>query len=403
MPLFILGTHYHNAPIAIRERVAIAGESLTQALHSLHGQPGIHEAVIISTCNRTEIYSLADNAENLKHWFAAYFGVTLEAWSMYLSEYHDEVAVKHMMHVASGLDSMVLGETQVLGQVKQAYAAALQAGTVGKHLSRLFQMAFKTAKSVRSQTVIGEQPISLPSAAIKLSQHIFQDIKQKRVLLIGAGEMIELSAKYLKTLQVAQMFFSNRTGDKATQLAMEYKGSVIHLSDVPHSLHEMDMVITATASELPLIGKGSVERAMRARKQKALVLIDLSVPRDIEPEIKSLDNVYLYDIDSLETVVSANKEARANAANQAKLLIEKQVNDYLKWQQELENIYAVKEYREHHEQLRDQALDKAKKSINAGKPAGDVLTELAHTLTNKLLHAPTISLKQVVKRDVIES
>ncbi len=403
MQLFILGIHYQNAPLAIRERVSFAQDDLPTALQSLHGQSGIAEAVVLSTCNRTELYCRAVDAEALKHWLACYFGIDMQSWAEYLSEYTEDAAAAHIMRVASGLDSMVLGEPQILGQVKQAYAMALEAGTVGKHLSRLFQMAFKAAKSVRSQTAIGEHPTSLAYAAIKLSQRIFQDIKQKRILLIGAGEMIELAAKYLTDLEVSHLIFANRTQSKAKTLAHEYNGKIINLADVPKQLAQIDMVITATASDLPLIGKGSVERAMRERKQKALVLIDLAVPRDIESEIKALDNVYLYDIDSLQTVVSANIETRVKATKQARHIIEQQIAEYLTWQKQLEAVHALKAYREHHEDIRDQALTKAEKAIAAGRPISDVLSELAHNLTNKLLHKPTIQLKQSTQRDTQES
>lgn len=403
MPLFIFGTQYQNAPIAAREQVAIAPDTLPAALVSLCEQPGIDEAVILSTCNRTEIYCKATDSQAVRQWFASYFGIELQAWSDYLSEYTQEAAVAHIMRVASGLDSMVLGEPQVLGQIKDAYAVAQETGTVGKHLSRLFQMAFKAAKSVRSQTAIGEQPTSLAYAAIKLSQHIFQDIKQKRVLLLGAGDMIELAAKYLVNLEVKALVFANRTQGKAEILAQRHGGKTICLSDVPKLLSSMDMLITATSSDVPLVGKGSVERAMRERKQKPMVLIDLAVPRDIEPEIKTLDNVYLYDIDSLQSVVAANMETRMKAAKQAMNLIEGQIKDYLTWQGQLDSVHHVKTFREHHENLRDEALDKAEKAVALGKPISEVLTELAHSLTNKLLHMPTLHLKQTTKRDTQES
>jgi glutamyl-tRNA reductase len=403
MQLLILGVQYQNAPVAIRERVAVSAEDLPMALQSLHAQPDIAEAVIVSTCNRTEIYCRAANMQALRRWLGAYFGVELSAWESYLSEHKSEAAVAHIMRVASGLDSMVLGEPQVLGQVKQAYAAALEVGTVGKQLSRLFQMAFKAAKSVRSQTAIGEHPTSLAYAAIKLSQRIFQDIKEKKVLLIGAGEMTELAAKYLENLQAKKLIFANRTPEKAKANAKAFNGEAICLSEVPTKLAEVDMVVSATASDLPLIGKGSVERAMRLRKQKTLVLIDLAVPRDIEPEIKGLDNVYLYDVDSLQGVVAANIETRVKATKQAMHIIQQQISEYLVWQEELEVVHAVRQYREYHENLRDEVLHKAHRAAAAGKPVAEILTELAHSLTNKLLHKPTVELKQSAKRDIQKS
>jgi glutamyl-tRNA reductase len=387
MPIVVYGINHKTAPIAIREQVALGEQNLPQALSSLLKTGQIHEAVILSTCNRTEIYCEAQGAEALDAWFEPFQGY-VEIWI-------GAEAVAHLMEVASGLDSMVLGEPQILGQMKRAYALAQDAGSVSKYLSRLFQTTFKAAKHVRSHTGIGDHPVSVAYAAIKMAQRVFKTLSDQQVLLVGSGEMIELTARYLKELGVDRLTFSNRTVEHAQRLALRYGGEAIGLAALSEHLPLADMVISATASELPIIGKGRIEAAMKIRKYKPMVLIDLAVPRDIEAEIKELDNVYLYDIDGLGSVVKANQRAREKAALQAKELISAHTQDYLTWCDTQQAVHEIKAYRSHHEELRDQALAKAHKLIEAGKPAPDVLAGLAHHLTNQLLHLPTLKIKEV--------
>jgi glutamyl-tRNA reductase len=387
MPIFVYGIHHKTAPIAIREQVALSEQDLPEALGHLLKSGQIQEAVILSTCNRTEIYCEAQSPEALEAWFGP-FQDYVEMWM-------GADAVIHLMQVASGLDSMVLGEPQILGQMKRAYALAQEAGSVGKYLSRLFQTTFKAAKHVRSHTGIGDHPVSVAYAAIKMAQRVFKSLSEQQVLLVGSGEMIELTARYLHESGVKHLSFANRTLEHAQRLALRYGGEALGLAALPEQLPLSDMVISATASELPIIGKGRIEAAMKMRKYKPMVLIDLAVPRDMEAEIKELDNVYLYDIDGLGSVVKANQQAREKAALQAKELIHAHTQEYLTWCSTQQAVHEIKAYRSHHEELRDQALAKAQKLIEAGKPVPDVLTNLAHLLTNQLLHLPTLKIKEV--------
>lgn len=387
MPIVVYGINHKTAPVAIREQVALGEQNLPQALQDLLGTGLIREAVILSTCNRTEIYCLAADSRVLDAWFRSF--------SDYLEIQEGASAVRHLMQVACGLDSMVLGEPQILGQLKRAYAMAQHAGAVGKYLARLFQTTFKAAKHVRSHTGIGEHPVSVAYAAIKMAQRVFKTLSDQQVLLVGRGEMIELSARYLNDSGVNNLIFANRTLAHAERLANRHCARAISLAQLPEHLPQADMVISATASQLPIIGKGRIEAAMKIRKYKPMVLIDLAVPRDIESEIKELDNVYLYDIDGLGSVVKANQESRIKAALQAKELIRAHTDDYLNWCNTQQAVHEIKAYRSHHEELRDQALAKAQKLIEAGKPAPDVLASLAHHLTNQLLHLPTLKIKEV--------
>jgi glutamyl-tRNA reductase len=386
MPIVVHGINHTTAPIAIREQVALGESDLPQALSQLLENDSIQEVLILSTCNRTEIYCKTDRPLSLGDWFGELEGYT-QSWE-------GLEAVQHLMQVASGLESMVLGEPQILGQIKQAYALAQQSRSVGKYLSRLFETAFRAAKTVRTRTGIGDHPVSVAYAAIKMAQHVFKTLANQQVILVGSGEMIDLCARHLKELGVKKMIFANRTLEHAEGLAERFQGEALALGALPDHLHKADMLISATASELPIIGKGRIEAAMKMRKYKPMVLIDLAVPRDIEPEIKELDNVYLYDIDGLGAIVKANQQAREKAALQAQAYITEYSEDYLTWVQTQDAVHAIKAYRSHHEKLRDAALVKAQRMIEAGKPTPDVLAGLAHHLTNQLLHLPTLQLKQ---------
>lgn len=384
-PMIVYGINHKSAPIHIREQVALQETDIPGALLELM-RAGVEECVILSTCNRTEFYCKTTYPQALNQWFSDL--------KDYVEILEGEAAVRHLMRVASGLDSMVLGEPQILGQMKRAFGIAVETGSVGKFLSRLFQSTFKAAKTARSRTSIGREPVSLAFAAIKMAQHIFKSLSTQTALLIGSGEMTHLAARHLKEQNIHKLIFANRTYEKAEYLAQCFGGEAIPLSAVPEQLYRADMLVTATASDLPIIGKGSVEAAMRARKQKPMVLIDLAMPRDIEPEIKSLDNIYLYDIDGLKSVVQANIQSREKAALQAESIIESETQAFFTWCASQKTVHLVKAYRKHHEQLRDEALAKAQKAIESGQPIEAVLAHLAHTLTNKLLHEPTIELKQ---------
>lgn len=395
-PIAVL-INYKTALLAVREQAAILEPNLGEALGFLMAQEGIYECVILTTCNRTELYCLADEAEQVRDAFCAYQGLALAEWAPYIELKDNSEAMAHIMAVSAGLDSMVLGEPQILGQMKQAYALAHQHGAVGKYLSRLFQHVFKAAKAVRTETSIGHQPVSLAYASIKVAKHIFKDLSSKKVLMIGRSDMIMLTARHLREQGVKELIFSNRSVDKLAHLVNEFQGKALNLSDIPAMLPHVDMVVSATSSELPIIGKGSIEAAIAARKHKPMVLIDLAMPRDFEPQIKHMDSVYLYDLDDLQAVVACNQKAREAAALQAKDMIEKHVNDYVRWVDAQDTVQLVKTYREHHERIRDEALRKANRSLAQGKPMADVLAQLAHNLTNKLLHIPTLQLKDANK------
>jgi glutamyl-tRNA reductase len=345
MALFVYGIHHSRAPVGVREQVALSPARLSEALGVLKAYAD--EVVILSTCNRLEIICETDKDSSIFGRFLEWMGLPFEQWVHLVDQYEGDAAVHHLMEVAAGIDSMVLGEPQILGQMKQAYAAALEAQATGKLLSRLFQMIFKTAKTIRTETAIGTQSVSVASAAIKLAKHIFADLSQKAVLFIGTGDMIALAAKHCHAEGVTRMLFANRTLSKAQAMAIEYHAQAISLGQVRERLQDVDMVVSATSSDVPIIGKGCVEGVMKSRRHKPMVMIDLAVPRDIEPEIKSLDDVYLYDMDALKDVVKVGLEARQSAAKQAKTIIEKQVAAYQAWYALQPHIIHVRAYRQH--------------------------------------------------------
>ena len=390
MALFVYGIHHSRVPVGLREQVAISPARLLDALLILKGYS--NEVVLVSTCNRLEIICDTDVPEQVFGAFMDWMGLSALEWAPRVDRYEQEEAVYHLMSVAAGLDSMVLGEPQILGQLKFAYAKAQEAHTTGKLLSRLFQMTFKAAKIIRTETAIGTQSVSVASAAVKLAKQIFTDLSQKAVLLIGTGEMVTIAAKHLHAEGVTRMIFANRTLSKAQALAESYGAQAIALGQLRERLSDVDMVVSATASDVPIIGKGCVEGVMKARRHKPMVMIDLAVPRDIEPEIKHLDDVYLYDMDALKEVVKVGMEARQSAVKDAMAIIEKEVNAYSQWYAIQPHIATVVAYRQHHEQLRDAALAKAIRSVSHGQPVHEVLAQLAHTLTNQLLHLPTLQL-----------
>jgi glutamyl-tRNA reductase len=395
MALFIYGIHHSRVPVEFRSQVAISPARLSEILLTLKAHA--NEVVVVSTCNRLEIISETDTPSQVFEAFMDAMGLMPAEWVSMVDHYEQEAAVYHLMAVAAGLDSMVLGEPQILGQLKFAYAQAQEVETTGKFLSRLFQMTFKAAKTIRTDTAIGTQSVSLASAAVKLAKHIFADLSLKAVLLIGTGEMITIAAKHLHAEGVTRMIFANRTLPKAQALAAMYGAQAIALGQLRERLHDVDMVVSATASDVPLVGKGCVERVMKQRRHKPMVMIDLAVPRDIEPEIKHLDDVYLYDIDALKEVVKVGMETRQAAVSEAMAIIENEVSTYTAWYALQPHIANVRAYRQHHEQLRDAALSKALRNVSQGQPVSEVLAQLAHTLTNQLLHLPTMHLLSTIK------
>ncbi|KOR33327.1 glutamyl-tRNA reductase [Achromatium sp. WMS3] len=396
MSITILGLNHKTAPIAIRERVAFGADIIVGALRNLLQQSAITEGLILSTCNRTEIYSVLDTDSKtpLTYWLTQFHGLAQEQLTPYLYTYSGRDAVEHLLTVACGLDSMVLGEPQILGQVKQAFHVAHKSQATGKLLSRLFQHCLKVAKQVRTDTAIGNSPVSVAFAAIDLARQIFSSLSQQTALLIGAGETIELVARYLKQHNINRIIVANRTVERAHILANQMDGFAIALPEIATHLAEADIIISSTASPLPVLGKGTVERALKKRKHRPMLMLDLAVPRDIEPEVVNLSDVYLYTVDDLQEVVAENQRSRQEAAHQAQEIIEFHTDEFMGWLRSLGAVTLIQKYRHQAEAIRDTVLDRAKHSLNQGRDPEEVLHYLAYTLTNKLLHHPSAKMRR---------
>lgn len=396
MGILTLGLNHHTAPVSLRERLAIPAERLKAALASLIQLPGVDEAAILSTCNRTELYCGADaDTQNvIIEWLAEEHRLRREDFQSFLYAHADTGTIRHMFRVASGLDSMILGEPQILGQMKSAYQTASEVGTLGKILGKLFQHSFTAAKKVRTDTAIGSSPISVAFAAVRLAQRIFDDLSRQTAILIGAGETIELTARHLAENRIGELIIANRTYDKAHALAQQFNGFAISLSELPKHLAKADIVVTSTASHLPILGKGSVESAIKARRHKPMFMVDLAVPRDIEPEVEQLRDVYLYTVDDLRHTVEENLKSRQEAVKQAEEIIDTEVDHFLAWMRAQGATHTIRDFRGQAERLRDEALAKARQSLRSGRSPEDTLELLANLLTNKLIHIPSTQIKQ---------
>lgn len=395
MPLIALGINHRTASLEVREKVAFAPDQMAQSLRRGQQACGAESLAILSTCNRTELYATGALEHTvLLAWLADYHHLTVDDLASSYYVHRDESAVRHMMKVASGLDSMVLGEPQILGQMKSAYAVAQRAGSVNGLLAQVFQDVFSTAKRVRSDTAIGQNPVSVAYAAVSLARRIFSRMSDVTAMLIGAGETVELLARHLREQGVGNIIVANRTLARAQEMAEIFSAEAILLADIPEYLHRADVVISSTASQLPVLGKGAVESALKQRKHQPMFMVDIAVPRDIEPEVAHLDDVYLYTVDDLKEVIEANLRHREDAAGQAEAIIEQGV---VQWQNQLRSQEAVGTIRAFRDTLgaaRDLELDKALTALAQGQAPEQVLRQLAHGLTNKLLHMPTIRLKQ---------
>lgn len=390
MTLTALGINHKTAPVALREKVAFTPDSLVSALASLKQIEGIEESVIVSTCNRTEVYVKgAGEAALLLDWLSAFHDVKREDIEQNSYLYQQEDAVKHVMRVASGLDSLILGEPQILGQIKQAFSDAKHSGTVGAEFERLFQHTFSVAKKVRSETEIGANAVSVAFAAVQLAKHIFSALPKRSVLLVGAGETIELVAQHLKEQGVQRLAVANRTVARAENLAANLGADVLTLSQLPEHLHDFDIVISSTASQLPLIGKGMVEKALKQRRNMPMFLVDLAVPRDIESQVNELGDAYLYTVDDLQHIVEQNLASREMAAQDAEKIIDDQASVFLSWKQAQHSIDLVRQYRQKGMASRDELVARAMNQLSEGRNAEDVVQELAYKLTNALMHGPT--------------
>ncbi|NOR42697.1 MAG: glutamyl-tRNA reductase [Gammaproteobacteria bacterium] len=401
MSLITLGINHKTAPLELRERLAFTPQSLPEALSSLKKLSHIEEASILSTCNRTELYCVTseDNDQKIIEWFSNFHGLDTDLIREHLYVHAHEATIRHAMEVASGLDSMVLGEPQIAGQMKDAYALANEHGTIGQLLGKLYQRAFAVSKQVRTDTDIGSSPVSVAFAAVSLAKQIFGDLKQTTVLLVGAGETIELATRHLHSQGVGNIIIANRSVERAQKLAGEFNGQAISLQHIGEHLHRSDIVISSTASPLPIIGKGTVERALKQRKHQPIFMVDLAVPRDIEPEVSELDDIYLYSVDDLQSVIEENMENRQQAAQQASEIIDVQVQHFLQWQRSLGSVDVIAQIRQSTQEISNEVLRKAKKQLAAGQSAEEALDFLAHTLTNKFLHQPSTKLRQASQED----
>ena len=391
MQLFTIGVNHTTAPISIRENVAFTDANLRHALNDLTAQ-NVAEAAILSTCNRTEIYVQSNSPEFIVNWLANYHRLDLNNVQPYIYTLANQEAVKHAFRVASGLDSMVLGEPQILGQFKQSVKIAQDAGTLGTLLHKLFQRTFEVAKEVRTNTDIGGSSISMAAAAVKLAQRIFGDISQQKVLFIGAGEMIELCADHFAAQRPKSMTVANRTLERGENLADKIGGSAILLQDLATHFANFDIVITSTASQLPIVGLGMVERAVKTRKHRPIFMVDLAVPRDIEPEVAQLDDVFLYTVDDLAQVVNDGMENRQAAALDAELIVDSRVQTFMQWLAKRDAVPTIKALRNQLDVTRQTELEKALKLIQKGESPEKALEALSNALTNKFLHAPSSAL-----------
>jgi glutamyl-tRNA reductase len=396
MTLIAFGINHNTAPVEVREAVAFAPEQLQQALVSVRTGALVREAAILSTCNRTEIYAELEACDplTLLNWLAAFHNTDPLRLQRCHYSYSGIEAARHMMKVASGLDSLVLGEPQILGQMKSAYALANDAGSLGSQLHATFHKVFSVAKRVRSETAIGENPVSVAYAAVSLAQQIFSDLKKDTALLIGAGETIELVARHLSQQGLNKIIVANRTLVNAVELAKKFDGEAILLADIPEHLHRADIVISSTASQLPILGKGAVEAALKKRRHKPMFMVDIAVPRDIEAQVAELSDVYLYTVDDLRDVIDENMRSREQAAKIAAEIIEEGVASFADDLRAQDAVATVKVFRQSLEELRDLELLKAQKLLQNGADPVDVLQQFARNLTNKIMHKPTQQIKK---------
>jgi glutamyl-tRNA reductase len=408
MALLALGINHKTAPVEIREKVAFLPEAVPDALRELARRGTIAEGAILSTCNRTELYCgiESDKLHELVGWLGEFHNLAITDLEPYLYTHPDQAAVRHILRVASGLDSLVLGEPQILGQMKQAFSTANDAGTVGVLLNRLFQHTFQVAKQVRTDTAIGASAVSVAFAAVSLARQIFSRLDKHTALLVGAGETIELVARHLKESGIGRIIVANRTIERAHALAAEFGGYAIGLPEIPAHLPEADIVISSTASPLPILGKGAVESAIKARKRRPMLMVDIAVPRDIEPEVSALEDVYLYTVDDLKDIIEENLRSRQAAAKQAEEIIDVQVTHFMGWLKSLESVDLIRALRENADEFRNQTVERALRQIQLGRAPEEVIRELARLLANKLTHAPCTHMRRASyegRKDILDA
>ncbi|WP_079418401.1 glutamyl-tRNA reductase [Thiomonas intermedia] len=394
MLLAAIGLNHQTAPVGVRERLAFSADTLVDALQRLKvnmlggRRTGPIEAAILSTCNRTEIYCAADSdpRDALLHWLSTERQVQLDDLAGHSYRLVQDGAVRHAFRVASGLDSMVLGEPQILGQMKEAVRVASDSGALGSTLNQMFQRTFSVAKEVRTHTEIGAHSVSMAAASVHLAQTVFESLHDCRVLFIGAGDMIELVATHFAAQQPRSMVIANRTVERGIRLAQRFGAEAIRLSDVPQRLAEFDVVVTSTASSLPIIGLGAAERSIKQRRHKPVVMVDLAVPRDIEPEVAQLRDVYLYSVDDLSALVRSNTEKRQAAVEQAEAIIENRVHGFLEWLDQRSQVPLIQRLQLQSEQWQMYEVERARRLLARGESPEAVLDALARGLSHKFLH-----------------
>ncbi len=402
MSIVAVGINHKTAPVAVREKISFNPDRLSVALKEMLSVVQCREVAILSTCNRTELYIVQEGdvkitQERLVQWLESYHNVPASIILPSLYWHQDQQAVNHMMRVACGLDSLVLGEPQILGQMKQAYSQAKAAGSMALVMDRLFQRTFGVAKQVRTETEIGASAVSVAFASVNLAKHIFASLNKTKVLLVGAGETIELVAKHLYENNVGKITVANRTIERATKMAKQIGAEVITLAQIPEHMSQADIVISSTGSTLPIIGKGMVEKALTKRRHQPIFMVDLAVPRDIEEQVGDLDDVFLYTVDDLQSIIAQNLENRRKAAVEAESIVNKQSGSFMSWLRGLNTQDTVINFRKQSLNERDQLLEKALIQLKNGKNPEAVVGELATKLTNKFMHAPTSALQSAAQ------
>ncbi len=395
MTLLTLGLSHHHAPIAVRTRVAFADADQPAALARLRALPGISEAALLSTCNRTELLAVTEveDERRLLDWWRRERQITEAELAEHAYVHRDFGSVLHSLRVASGLDSMVIGEPQILGQMKQAFAQAQGVHSLGPILSRLFQHSFAVAKQVRSSTEVGAHPVTLAYAAVQRARHIFADFRNATALLIGAGEVGALMAKHLQQQGIGRLVVANRNLQKAENLAREVRGYAISFDDLPTYLSDADLIISSTGARGHVLEKHVMERAIARRRRKPVFMLDLAVPRDLDPKIAELEDIFLYTVDDLREVIAQNLRSRSTAARQAEALVEEQAREFSQWMDARDATPTLRALRDKARAQRDEVLDKARRRLAAGASPEEVMVYVADTLSNKLLHAPSAKLR----------
>tara|TARA_B100001093_G_scaffold85840_1_gene77622 strand:- start:11529 stop:12812 length:1284 start_codon:yes stop_codon:yes gene_type:complete len=392
--ILVFGVNHKSAIIETREQAHFSPEEIIEALHLALRETGLKEAAILSTCNRTELYGVGNVSDyDVLRWLSRNRNLQFDKLRDAFYCYRDLQALRHLILVSSGLDSMVLGEPQIFGQIKSAYSVGREAGTVSSSLNQAFQHVFSTVKRIRTETAIGQSPVSVAYASVRLARQIFSDFESKTTLLIGAGETIELVARHLGDQGMGEIIVANRTLSRARDVVKNFASKIILLSDIPQYLHKADILISSTASQLPILGKGAVEDAIKKRRKKPMLLIDLAVPRDIEPQVNQMSDVYLYNVDDLTNVVQDGLSSRRSAADAADVIIEQEIKNWARHQRALNAVDTIRAFRKSIEILRDMEVEKALSSLRRGQDSEEVINTLARNLTNKLMHKPTTRLK----------